>query len=273
MQNSYAEAITLMFSTTLLILLLAGFILTILFQYQKKQFLFQRDIEEIKLTHENDVLQTQLNIQERTLQSVSREIHDNIALSLTLSKLHLNTLAYPGPVPREEKMRLAISLISDAIKNLSNLSKSLNGEVISRLGLLKAVEHEVSSIRQTGVLEAACEVSGSPVFLQPHIELAIFRIIQESLNNVIKHAGARQVRVGLHYAGNHLSVSVEDDGKGLDNFETGQMLSQSLCCGLTNMKQRAKTAGGDCKLISTPGRGTQVVLTVPISHPTTINHG
>src|SRR5690348_540927 len=123
MSDQEISIIQLIIATTVLILLLAGFIITILYLYQMKQFAFQKNIEEIKSSHEKNILQTQIDVREQTLLNISRDIHDNIALGLTLSKLHLNTLNYPGPIQVQDKIDLSVNLIGEVIQKLGNISK------------------------------------------------------------------------------------------------------------------------------------------------------
>jgi two-component system, NarL family, sensor kinase len=116
--------------TTLLILFLVALISTILFLYQKKRVAFIKNFEQAKLDYERNLLKTQLEIQEHTFQNISREIHDNISLSLTLAKLTLNTLNTNDRLTIEDGLQNSVNLISNAIKDLSNISKSLNSDVI-----------------------------------------------------------------------------------------------------------------------------------------------
>jgi two-component system NarL family sensor kinase len=264
MSDQNISVIELVIATTALILLLAGFIITILYLYQKKQLLFQKDIEEIKLDHEKNILQTQLEIQEQTLQYVSRDIHDNIALGLTLSKLHLNTLNYPEPAPYQDKINLSINLIGDAIQSLSNISKSLNADIIKTFGLLKAVENEIVNIEKTGLFKIEYLVTGTPVFLDSKIELVIFRIIQESLNNIIKHSRAENVRIMLNYDISHLILSVTDDGIGFLFNKAHELKKCPGGAGLNNIQQRAKMIDSECRIVSKTSEGTMIVITTPL---------
>ena len=160
MRNQNTEILVFIFATTLLILLLAGFIVTILFLYQKKQISFEKNLEEIKLDHEKNLLITQLEIQEQTFQNISREIHDNIGLSLTLAKLNLNTLNLDDSYNCKDKINSSITLISESIINLSDISKSLNSEIISTHGLLKALEMEIGILNKAGVYHIEYEIMG-----------------------------------------------------------------------------------------------------------------
>src|SRR5215831_878551 len=116
---------------TILILLMAGFIVTILYLYRKKQLGYNKAIEEMKLDYQKNILHTQLEMQEQTLQHISREIHDNITLSLTLAKLNLNTLDWEHPNKTRNQIDSALQQISKAIAQLSNISKGMNTELIT----------------------------------------------------------------------------------------------------------------------------------------------
>jgi two-component system NarL family sensor kinase len=274
MPNSNSESIYLMISTTALILLLAGFIVTILYLYKQKQFAYQRNIEEINICHEKDMLQSQLEIQEQTLLDVSRDIHDNIALGLTLSKLHLNTLNYPKPVQFQDKIDISINLIGEAIHNLSNISKSLNSDIIRKYGLLKAIDNEISNLSKTSLFNIEQEIIGAPVFLEFKKELVIFRVIQESFNNILKHAEAKNISIVLNYGKGHLLLTVTDDGKGFSLGQSNQDKSGPGGSGLNNMQQRARTINGDCTIVSKIGGGTMVTVHIPLSEtPKNNNHG
>src|SRR6478736_10348520 len=110
--------------TTLLILFLVALISTVLFLYQKKRIAFIKNFEAAKLDYERSLLRTQLEIQEHTFQNIAREIHDNISLSLTLAKLNLNTLIVNEKNAPTDSIQNSVGLISNAIKDLSNISKS-----------------------------------------------------------------------------------------------------------------------------------------------------
>src|SRR5215831_12354634 len=127
--------ISLIISITFILLLLVSFIISILFIYQKKQIAHFNTIEELKLDHEKRLLQTQLEMQEQTFQHISREIHDNISLSLTLAKLNLNTLHWENAEKAKAQTDLSLEQISKAINDLSDISKSLNSELIINQGL------------------------------------------------------------------------------------------------------------------------------------------
>jgi two-component system NarL family sensor kinase len=248
--------------TTAIIFLLASLIVSLLYVYQKRQLLYQQNLNNLKLDFEKNLLKTQVEIQEQTFQHISRDIHDNINLSLTLAKLNLNTLDWFEIENVYTSVKSTINIIGATIEGLSNLSKGMNPELIRNLGLLKAVKNEVNKLIEMAHLDVTYEVSGEPIFMESEKELVIFRIIQEAFNNIIKHAGASKVWLYLNYNESCLEVLIKDDGVG---FEKEEVFNEkdSQKAGLNNMQTRARLFGGTVMIESNQNKGTQILVKVP----------
>ena len=263
MPDQTTNLILFVIVTTSLMLLLAGFIITILYLYQKKQFLFQKDLEKIGLDHEKNILKSQLEIQEQTFTDVSRDIHDNISLSLTLAKLHLNSINLKEALGFHNKINLSVNLIGEAIHNLSNISKSLNADIIRNHGLLNAIENEVDMLIKTDLYKIQYDITGSPVFIDCERELILFRIIQEAFNNIIKHSRAEQINLFLNYYIDRMELLIQDNGVGFSIAKVREESPVRLTAGLNNIKQRAKMLNGKCEIDSVVNQGTIIKITVP----------
>jgi two-component system NarL family sensor kinase len=248
--------------TTAIIFLLASLIVSLLYIYQKRQLLYQQNLISLKLNFEKNLLKTQVEIQEQTFQHISRDIHDNINLSLTLAKLNLNTLDWFEIENVYTSVKSTIEIIGTTIEGLSNLSKGMNPELIRNLGLLKAVKNEVTKLIEMAHLDVTYEVKGEPIFMESEKELVIFRIIQEAFNNIIKHACASKVWLYLNYNETCLEVLIKDDGVG---FEKEEVFNEkdSQKAGLNNMQTRAKLFGGTVMIESKQNKGTQILVKVP----------
>lgn len=259
MFNKADQSIIIFVLTSLfLILLLVSFISTILYKYKQKQNAYLKSLEELKIAHENQLLQTQLEIQELTFQNISREIHDNIGQKLSLAKLHLNTLNYGFLEKTAHTVTDTVNMISEAINDLSNLSRSMSSENILNNGLIKALEFEVEQLIKPGIFQVKFSTTGYPIFLDANIELVLFRIVQEAINNIIKHAAASCIDIELHYAEDLLKIKISDNGKGfnLDTISNGT--------GLLNMKKRAKMLNGTLEIKSFPDIHTQIIIEIPV---------
>lgn len=244
--------------SVLLILVLVVFISVIIFRYQQKQNVYFKDIESLKALHENTLLQSQLEMQEQTFQNISREIHDNIGQKLTLAKLHLNTLDHTNTQAAITQVNESVNIISEAINDLSDLSHSMSSEIILSNGLIKALEFEADQLMKSGRYKIHFSITGSPVFLDANTELVIFRIVQESLNNIVKHAGASVIAIHLHYNSALLSMEITDNGRGFitDGARPGT--------GLQNIKKRAAVLKGGLQISSSVNAGTRIKIEIPI---------
>ena len=263
MQRGERNIIIFLVATTIIILLLAGLIFSLVFLYQKKQQAYRQKLNELKLDHEKNVMATKLEIQESTFQHISREIHDNINLSLTLVKLHLNTINWENLERTAFQIGSSISLLSDSIINLSNISKSLNSDIIKSQGLIIALEAEIQRIRASKILTIELRIIGEPVYMDTQKELLIFRIIQEAFNNIIKHSKAENAKLTLDYGFDHLKLSIIDNGEGFLN-PCEEILKKSEKAGLKNMATRAKMIGGEMKIDSKINQGTSLYFNIPL---------
>ena len=249
----------------MVILALVAFMILILFLYQKKQVAFLQSLESLKLDHEKNLLKTKLEIQEQTFQNISREIHDNIGLSLTLAKLNLNMLELDKTEKSRELILSSVELISKSINDLSDISKSLNSEAISQQGLLNALQLEIDRLKRLNRFKIDFEIFGNAVYFDSQKELVLYRIAQEALNNIIKHADAQNICVKVAFDSSHIRLSIEDNGKGFLLVKNEKTFQENMKAGLVNMQIRSALINGDLELISEIGKGTTVTVTAPLN--------
>jgi two-component system, NarL family, sensor kinase len=263
MQNRTNDIVIFLVGSTLLILVLISFIITILYLYRKKQAVFNQSLDALKLTYDKNLLSTQVEIQESTFQHISREIHDNITLELTLAKLKLHTVRLNNTAEAEDLINETLVILSKVITDLSDISKSLDSDIITNQGLIKAFEKEIEKIRGLKSFAIDMKVTGEPIFLDAKKELIIFRIVQESFNNILKHASARSVQLELYYNFDHIKVTIADDGIGFT--AAADKADSRTGAGLKNIKARADMFNGTVVITGTPGKGTNVVVSIPYS--------
>ncbi|MBS1753652.1 MAG: sensor histidine kinase [Ferruginibacter sp.] len=252
------EAITrdLITAIILIVVALALFVvlLSVLFTSRKNKLLKEKQL--MKTQFEQELLQTQLEIQEQTLRTISEEIHDNVGQVLSLAKLNLNTFEN-NP---QKKLDDTKELISKAINDLRDLSRSMHGDRIAELGLLQSLVVELQILQNSGEFETHFNITGDTYKLPPQKEMVIFRIVQEALNNTIKHAKAKNIYLNIKYQPNTFTLTVKDDGAGFDIVA----MQNKNGIGLKNMQNRAKLIGATCTLQSSVNDGTSIVIELPI---------
>jgi two-component system NarL family sensor kinase len=247
--------------TTLVFLIAAAFVLAYMLVYNSRK---KRHIEEkaqMKLTFDAEIAKTQYEVQEQTMQTIGADLHDNIGQLLSLTSLTLNSIEVGMPAKAKEKIDAAIDLTLRSIKEMRLLGKLLQGDQLVVLGLSAAIRHEIAWMERSGKYKVSYEDDGElPAVNNPDKDLIIFRILQEVLNNIIKHSRASRIRIKLEYLGRSLQLQVNDNGKGFDpgNLDDGQR-----GMGLFNIQKRAGIIGGEVDIASRPGKGTSITIIIP----------
>lgn len=260
MQSPSTKTVVFIFLvTTFLILLLLGFILVIVFFYRKRQQRTVVQMENLRANFEKELLTTRLEIQEQTFQYISQEIHDNIGQFISLAKLQLNTLDFEDSNGLREKAAHSVELLTKALDDLRDLSRSLSSDMVRNNGLAAAMELQVSQLQKPGVAEISYAVDGESRFLDEQKEIFILRIAQEAINNIIRHSQATRVDIRLEYRPDGLSMSISDNGKGFDQ----SVAKRKPSSGISNMRRRANMIGAQFIIQSKTGEGTLIRLYMP----------
>lgn len=264
MFSSDKEIILALVTSSCLMIFLVGIIVTAIIKYQNKSRNYIKEMSDLKIKFQEETIQVQFETEEQTLLRISQEIHDNIGQILSLVKLNLNTCDLEDCSPDfKNKIVTTKNLVSKAITDLRQLSKSLNSQHLSRSYLSEALGHELNIINKTGIYSTEIKINGEERTIDPQKQLIIFRISQEVLNNIIKHAKATNIEVTLDYDTEFLNMVIRDNGIGFDMpiNETGLSNRGN---GLGNIYHRIKVIGGKADIKSERNKGTAVELNIPI---------
>lgn len=192
------------------------------------------------------------------LQDISREIHDNIGQTLSLAKLHLHTMQMLSGGRAEKKLAEVLELVAKAIQDLRGLSNKIHSDNITEFDLVETLRNELDMIGRIGRYTTELEVKGIPFPLSPQTALILYRISQEILHNIIKHAGATAIGMRIDYEPQQFVLNIRDNGKGFDCedfMQKGQ--------GFRNMQNRAQLLGGQLLVDSGRRQGTKVSIRLP----------
>jgi len=240
------------------IFLMAAFVVVffIAFQRRKNKFLIER--LEAQQRFQEELANSQLEIQEQTFKNIAWELHDNVGQLLSVANLQLNMLMNNSGEEYQEQIQETKDVIVATVDEVRSLSKTLNKEVILNNGLVKSIQVELERFNRLNFLHADLKIDGDETHLiKNEDEIIIFRILQEFFSNVIKHARANKLFVHLNYEKDKLKINVVEDGVG---FNTSLKTHSS---GLRNMKSRSDLIGAQFELRSSPNEGTQLQLNYP----------
>jgi len=253
------EVVVIVLAGTFLMLLLIVFIISFFFLHQRRQLQNLQEKANLHAQYQQEILQTQLEIQNQTLQHVGGELHDNIGQLLSVARLQLNILETEES-PKTEQIVEVNGVIEKTIHELRALSKSLDGDFVNNFGLVESLSHELQRIRNTRKYQTEIIVEGEGYRLEGQKEIVLFRVVQEILNNILKHAAAKSIVIELQYTPDLFTIMVQDDGKGFDYEEVMQHSMSESGAGLRNIKRRTELIGGQCTFESTPNSGTKIKI-------------
>ncbi len=203
--------------------------------------------------------------QEAERARIARELHDSLGQQLTAIAVALRNAADEGrTVADGQRARVLREMVAEAHREVRRLARGLRPALVEELGLAAALGQLCDDLRSTHGLEIRFEPpEKAPPRGDSIAENALFRIAQEALTNVLRHAGARSARVRLEAERGWLTLVVEDDGRGFDPARIRSGPHGSTGLGLEGIRDRAFVLGGRFRLRSTPGSGTQLLVRVP----------
>lgn len=247
--------------TTLIFLIAPASILAYIIVYNRRK---KRHIEEkalMQLTFDAEITKTQLEVQEQTMQTIGADLHDNIGQLLSLTSLTLNSVELDNAPKARQKIDAAIDLTLRSIKEMRLLGKLLQGDQLVVMGLSEAINHEITWIEKSGQYKVSYTNDGEmPAANSADKDLILFRILQEILNNIIKHAKATEINIKLDYQEAVLQLRVSDNGVG---FNSANLQAEQSGMGLQNIQKRAGIIGGEATILSNPDEGTTITVFIP----------
>lgn len=261
--NEQVNITIMIFFTIALFILLSGFIVAFIFRYKQRQTEHEKEKQQLIMQQENEVVKAQLEISEELMKNISTEIHDNIGQSLSLAKLTLHHVDNENYTVQTQQ---TTEILTRAIADLRNLSKSLNGNFLLEIGLKDAIEREITLLNNAGKIQCMYSHAGEDYHLNDNQEVILFRCVQEAMNNCIKHAEASEIRITTEVRNGLFTLCVKDNGKGFDTAE-----SKINGIGMSSMRERARLMGGALNIKSKQGDGTTLCIEIPLVQNNKIN--
>ncbi len=221
--------------------------------------------------HREDLQQLSNQIfqaQEAERGRIARELHDGIGQILTGIKMNLESTARSlpdGSLQDRPQLTDAINLTARAIGDLRAISLDLRPSMLDDLGLAPTLNWLCAEVGRRHGLEVRCSIEVVNESIPDPTETAVYRIVQEALGNIVKHAKANEARVDLVKIGDLLRLSILDNGNGFDVNDLPRWQAERQCSGILNMKERAGLLGGTFNLSSTPGEGTLLSFSIPLT--------
>jgi len=250
--------IILVLLATAFVFLLLIFLINFILSYQKKTIAFTKEKELMQTQFDQTLLQSQIEVQEATFSILAKELHDNIGQLLSSSKMLLG-ITQRNFSNAPETLTIAEETLGKAITELRSLSKSLDKEWLEQFDLIDNLTTEIKRINAGLVLEIHFSHPGK-LSLTVEEQIILFRIIQEALQNAIKHSEAKNIGIEIETKAENIIIVITDDGKGFEPLYNNGL-------GMRNMKQRTKLLGGHITW-NKPENGSSITIQLPLKENT-----
>jgi signal transduction histidine kinase len=239
--------------------LLIGILLYSIYLYHQRKKQHTNDQQMFRA----NLLQAKIEVQENTFNRISHELHDNLGQIASIIKINLNTINLSDSNKAKEKIEFTKDLVRQLITDLKMASLSLNSARVIKSGIYKALEREIDVINKTDEIVATYSVSGNETELGEEKTLIVYRIVQELINNALKHSNATHINLILDISETLFILKLSDDGRGFDQNDDGSQNGE----GLINLMSRAKMINADFVINSLPESGTTAILRLPFKPP------
>lgn len=252
--STSAERNLLIYMVGVLLVLCALIIVFfVVFQKRKNKLISDKILQQ--QAFEEEIANTQIEIQEETLKNIGQELHDNIGQLLAVANMQLSIMNSQVHDSIKEQFTETKNVVKDGLREVRALSKSLNSDVIINKGFQESIQNEVDRLNRLQLIKTDLQVEGDKSKLKNNKDsIILFRILQEFISNTFKYAAAENLFIGLNYQDEKLIISIRDNGKGFDlnEVEKGS--------GLINMQNRSSLIGAEYTLTSVEGKGTDLRL-------------
>jgi signal transduction histidine kinase len=244
-------------ASLLLFALLLG-IIAFVNQYRKKREQHENEKAMIEFKHKEALLATQVEMQQQTMQYIGREIHDNVGQKLTLASLYSQQLSYENKAPQiNDKIESVSAIINEALQELRRLSKSLTDDAIAENDFITLIQAECSNVLELDKQDIVFTANTNTINLNYQQKSILLRVVQEFIQNSLKHANSKKIQIALTINNHALSIALSDNGVGFDTSKAFTGI------GLKNMQNRVALLKGTFDLQSSVNKGT--TLTIEIS--------
>jgi signal transduction histidine kinase len=243
-------------------------VVTVLFMVVYLRIMGIRHSAELRAGLQDEFSRGLIQAQESERSRIAGELHDDLGQDLLVlkSRIDLSRRRSDSEAERDVLQGLSEST-ADVLHKTRSLSHQLRPLHLDHLGLAASVRNLVKEVAEAAELNYEVETNDVEDVLPSDTKVAIYRMLQEALNNTIKHAGAGSVKVELQCHENTITLTIEDDGCGFDSEQAGGYRGQSAAHGLHAMKERCALVGGRMIVDTTPGEGTLLLIEVPTGQP------
>ncbi len=249
-------------------LLFASFLLIFILS-QRKKFKYQQDMQNLRETQQNQLIEAAVRSEEIERHRIAETLHDEVGAILSSSKLHLQAIKTNTLDERDKKMHeKGKELLDQGIQKVRGISHNLHSNILKEFGLNEAIQHFVNMITKGTLINATTTLDENYSTQNPENDISIYRMIQELMNNILKHANAKQIHISSNYSNHQLILTIFYDGKGITQQEFEDLRYKKEGLGLKNIQNRVILLKGKIEF-SREADGYRTIIFLPVNFPVT----
>jgi signal transduction histidine kinase len=262
MDTKESDIIFFIAISTFLLFFLAVLVINLLLVGRNRRLKHLAQVLEMKSNYEKELMKTQVEVAENTMNDIARDLHDDVGQMLTFSIIQLNTLKEPYDASLENKLADVKVSIQNTLQSVRSISKTLSSDYLTSFGIYESLQRLFERLNKQSLIKSSLQFPSALLFRSRSNELFAFRMIQELVNNTLKHSGATEVFLNVREEHNQVKIEYHDNGKGISKeILSSDRLKNSL--GFTNIYKRAELMRGNIQLGADPGKGFYLQFCFP----------
>ena len=230
---------------------------------QRKKLKYQHDVQQLRETQQNQLIEAAIRSEELVRHSISEALHDEVGAILSSSKLHLQGIKKNSLDEGDKQLyEKGKELLDEGIKKVRDISHNLHSNILKEFGLNEAITHFINKVCQGTILKATTALDENYTTKNPDNDMTLYRMVQELVNNIMKHAHAKEMHISSSFINGHLTLSIRHDGEGLsqEQFEAFRYNKEGL--GLKNIQNRITYLKGNIEF-NNANRGSSINIFIP----------
>ena len=251
----------------MLLLISSSFLLAFIFN-QRKKMQYRNNMQELREKQQNQLIEAAVRSEESERHRIAETLHDEVGAYLSSAKLHLTAIKTNNLDDKDKQLHeKGKELLDDTIRKVRDISHNLHSNILKEFGLNEAIRHFVNKTTQSTLIKATTSLDSNYTTQNTENDISIYRMVQELMNNILKHAHAHEIIISSLYNNQELEITLFHDGKGLsqEQFEEFRFKKEGL--GLKNIQNRVILLKGNIHFDTNPD-GNRIKIDVPVNDKT-----
>jgi two-component system NarL family sensor kinase len=234
---------------------------------QRKKLKHQQEMDRLREQQQNQLIEAAIRSEEIERHRIAEELHDEVGAILSSSKLHLQGIKADSLDERDKQLHeKGKELLDEGIQKVRGISHNLHSNILKEFGLNEAIQHFVTKLTKGTMIHSEISLDEKYTTKNPENDISIYRMVQELVNNILKHANAKEINISSSFQNNELNITISHDGSGLSQQQFEELRYKKDGLGLKNIQNRVILLKGKIEFSKSPGIN-RVSIQIPVNTP------